>query len=221
MSAQIRVAQTAQEKEEVYRFRYRVYVEEMGRVQEYADHLNKRIEEPLDQTGRILMACDDTGVVGTLRHNVGSHAGFGKYDDLYNVQAFGDFRPLRLSITTKLMVAPSFRRSTLPLRLAVQCFKGATSTASLFGIIDCNPPLVGFFERLGYRRVFANIDHPEYGNVVPMILVMYDLEHLRACDSPFVNLAAGHDDEGSIEFFKRVLLSSARSESLSSNIGAA
>ncbi len=38
MAFEVGVAQTDEEKEAVYRFRYTVYVEEMGRYQDSADH---------------------------------------------------------------------------------------------------------------------------------------------------------------------------------------
>lgn len=44
---EIREVTTAEERERVYRFRYKVYVEEMKRLQQYADHDKKEICEPL------------------------------------------------------------------------------------------------------------------------------------------------------------------------------
>ena len=41
----IRLAQTQQELDDLYRFRYRIYVEEMGRLQHDADHKQKMIKE--------------------------------------------------------------------------------------------------------------------------------------------------------------------------------
>ena len=46
-------ARTEEEKEAVYRFRYEVYVAEMGRYQNVADHKRRRFREPEDDSARI------------------------------------------------------------------------------------------------------------------------------------------------------------------------
>ena len=61
------LAATEEEKEAVYRFRYDVYVEEMGRYGEAADHENRRLVEPEDETARIWYAAEDGQVVATQR----------------------------------------------------------------------------------------------------------------------------------------------------------
>lgn len=58
MGAKIRLATTEADRRAVYRFRYEVYVNEMKRVQTYADHEQRVIEELLDKTGYILIAED-------------------------------------------------------------------------------------------------------------------------------------------------------------------
>jgi len=51
MNAQLHFVDTSEDMERVAEFRYRIYVEEMGRMQMYADHGRRRIYEPFDQTG--------------------------------------------------------------------------------------------------------------------------------------------------------------------------
>lgn len=67
----VRIATTPEELEAVYRFRYRVYVEEMNRQERYADHDRKRIEEPMDAENTIIGAFKDGQVVGTVRLHLG------------------------------------------------------------------------------------------------------------------------------------------------------
>ena len=78
----IRRAETAADLEKLYRFRYAVYVEEMGRPQRYADHGRKRIEEPLDAPAANFIALKDEEVVGCVRWNGGQDTDFGEYVDL-------------------------------------------------------------------------------------------------------------------------------------------
>lgn len=193
MSIIIRHAETEEDRRRVFQFRYAIYVEEMQRPQDYADHSAKTIEEPLDETGRILLAEDEAGkVVGTVRLNFGSDTDFGYYVNLYSMECVGSSFPERVSITTKLMVSRELRGGTLGCRLAMATYRDALAWGILFDFIDCNPHLEPVFARLGYRRYTGRILHPEYGDVLPMILPLTDLEHLEAEGSPFAKICREH-----------------------------
>ena len=142
MPITIRLAEIEEDRQRVFRFRYEVYVEEMQRPQEYADHKAKTIEEPLDETGRIFLAEDEAGrVVGTVRSNYGSDTDFGYYAGLYGMESVGRSFPLRVSITTKLMVNAELRGSSLGCRLAMATYRDGLLDGILFDFIDCNPHL--------------------------------------------------------------------------------
>ena len=67
---EIRLATTAEEREQVFKLRYSIYVEEMGKSQHYADHKHKKVEEPLDSSANIFAAFQNGRVVGTIRNNL-------------------------------------------------------------------------------------------------------------------------------------------------------
>src|SRR5207245_2348927 len=67
---EIKLVQSAEEREQVYRLRYNVYVEEMGLNPTEADHRRRIITDPLDSSGRILAAFSNGAVVGTVRLNI-------------------------------------------------------------------------------------------------------------------------------------------------------
>jgi hypothetical protein len=48
MTVELFRAQSEQDREELFRFRYGVYVEEMGRYRRTADHRARRLLEPED-----------------------------------------------------------------------------------------------------------------------------------------------------------------------------
>lgn len=199
----------ARDRDAVYRFRYKVYAEEMGRPQAYADHEWKRIEEPLDASGHVLAAYNNVGrIVGTVRYNVGVDDTFGIYRDLYRLPAFGGFFPDHVSITTKLMVARDFRHTRLAVDLAMACYRAGLELETCFDSIDCNPPLVSFFKRLGYRQLWPEVEHPEYGRVVPLVLVLNDKQYLQDIRSPFAGIAAEYEDRyNAVAFFTKELCS--------------
>lgn len=193
--ARIRQATTPEDLTKVARFRYRIYVEEMGRFQQYADRREKTVREPLDAHGHIFMAVEDSKVVGTVRFNLASEGDLGLYTELYRLRELGALFPKRVSITTKLMVSPEYRSTPLALKLALACYIGGIDRAVGIDAIDCNPPLRPFFVRLGYRQVFRAIHHPEYGYVIPMFLALRDKHHLKQVGSPFYKLAQSLDHD--------------------------
>jgi hypothetical protein len=72
----MRLATSEEEKEAVYRFRYDVYVVEMGRSSAATDHDNRRLVELEDETARIWYAAQDGEVVATHRFSWGDDAPF-------------------------------------------------------------------------------------------------------------------------------------------------
>jgi GNAT superfamily N-acetyltransferase len=193
MATQIRIAQTSEDRQRVFRFRYEIYVEEMQRQQKYADHAARTVEEPFDQTGHIFLAEDEMGrVVGTLRTNFGRDTDFGSYRELYGLACTGRWFPQHVSICTKLMVAPEYRSSRLGIRLAGHLYQFGLEHNILFDFIDCNPPLEPLFFGLGYCRYHPRIQHPEYGDVLPLVLPLTDLAHLEEVGSPFARICREH-----------------------------
>lgn len=192
MPITIRKAETPEDRLRVFRFRYEIYVEEMGRAQTYADHEARTIEEPFDRTGHIFLAEEDGVVVGTVRTNFGQDTDFGAYREFYGMDALSRVAPQYISVTTKFMVAPDYRLSALGYRLGAEKYQYNLSHGILFDFIDCNPHLENIFERLGYRRYRSRIDHPEYGDVLPLILPLADLEHLETVGSPWAKICREH-----------------------------
>jgi hypothetical protein len=69
--------------------------------------------------------------------------------------------------------------------LAKCAFAAGVAAGMIQDFIDCNPPLVPFFTRLGYRWI-RTIEHPTYGTVNLMRLDGLDREHLARVRSPFL-----------------------------------
>ena len=65
------VATTVAEREAVFRFWYSVYVAEMGRYRDQADHENRLLRGPEDDRSRIFYAIDDDEVVAACRFSWG------------------------------------------------------------------------------------------------------------------------------------------------------
>ncbi len=173
-------------EEAVFRFRYAVYVEEMGRPQRYADHQNRLIAEPLDSVSAVFAAVDERGnVVGTIRHTWATDRPESEYTSMYRMEAFEPFFPHRCSFTTKLMVSAAYRGSTLGTRLAIETFDFGARRQIALNFIDCNNNLIPYFKALGYLPFPRVHQHEEYGCVQVMVLPVVDLQHLQSLRSPF------------------------------------
>jgi GNAT superfamily N-acetyltransferase len=191
-AVEIRVAETRADLEKIYRFRYLIYVEEMGRMQRYADHARRRIQDPLDEGGVNLAAFRGEEVVGVVRINCPRDSDVGDYERFYHLSSVGQDHPAHTSITTRLMISPEYRRGRLAVRLAMAIYEYGTVRGIRWSFIDCNAHLIPFFRGLGYVEHIPPADHPEYGSVTLMRLDGLDRGHLEAVRSPFCRCLARH-----------------------------
>lgn len=111
-----------EEKRAVYRFRYDVYVEEMGRYRSAADHTNRLLIEPEDDTGRIFYACEEGEVAATGRFNWGGDAKLSRRQiEQYSLQPFLEEVPEDVvAVAERGMVAKHLRGTDLFNRMGRQ-----------------------------------------------------------------------------------------------------
>ena len=183
----IRLARSPSELEQVFKFRYRIYVEEMHRKQKHADHVRKEIRDPLDDFAANFSAWDATGkLVGVLRTNRAKAGDLGAYECFYEMNAACSAHPDRTSITTRLMILPECRGSSLAIEMAVSAYDHGLEQGVTHNFIDCNDYLVPFFKGLGFVQYLPKKYHEEYGAVTCMRLNVFDREHLERISSPFL-----------------------------------
>lgn len=182
----VRKVSSEAERQAVYRFRYQIYVEEMGRPQKDADPHRRWIKDRLDSDCELYAAfTPDGNIVGTVRTNYSSNSDLGFYESFYRCDRFNELVHGNVSITTRLMTEPSYRRSTLAFRLACATYVDIVSNGIKLNIIDCNDHLVEFFRKLGFLEGFKDW-HSEYGHVNVMHLWLTDRAHLFETGSPFL-----------------------------------
>ncbi|MCB1736628.1 MAG: GNAT family N-acetyltransferase [Gammaproteobacteria bacterium] len=183
---EIRLARSDAERERIYRFRYAVYVDEMGKRPSYADHDGKRLWDPLDEDATLLYAAAGDEIVATVRINL---AGVNGFDDhwnaIYHLAHWAGFPPETLSMTSRLMVAPAWRGSTVLAALLAAIFRFARERGVRFDFCNCSPSLVEFYEQLGYRRYADGFMDQDAGYHVPLVFMAEDVVHMRAVRSPF------------------------------------
>jgi hypothetical protein len=147
--------------------------------------------------------------VGTVRISFADEADLGEYVALYRMRRFGEFYPGGICMTTRLVILPEYRNSTLPMRLMKGCYcdEEVIRRGVCFDLIDCKPHHVPLFRRFGYRQVMPNITNPFAGESQPMVLAVFDRPCLRRIGSPFARCRGDiHEGHPSVRFFYDHLL---------------
>jgi hypothetical protein len=175
-------AQSEHDREEVFRFRYSVYVEELGRYRGSADHRGRRLVEPEDAHSVIYGAREDGRVVGTARLTFGADGFSPRQIDQYSLGAFLADVPAELvAVGERFMVAPDLRGSTLSaeLRDFEQDDVSARGVRLLFGC--CEPHLLSMYLSAGARTYAEhNINSAEAGYMIPLVWLEGDPDDLAA-----------------------------------------
>jgi hypothetical protein len=195
------MAESEEQKLAVYRFRYDVYVEEMGRYAGAADHERRVLMEPEDETARIFYAAEDGEVVATSRLSWGGDAPFTeRLVAHYQLAPFlVELPPETLAVAERGMVVPRLRGSDLFRELGQfsSQFVGANRIQLIFGA--CEPHLLSLYLGQGCRT-FArkNINSAEAGYLIPIVTVVEDVAYLRRIGSPNAEAATDFGDDARI-----------------------
>jgi hypothetical protein len=175
-------ADTDEDREAVYRFRYTVYVEEMGRYQDTADHEGKRLVEPDDERSWIFYARDESGeVVGTARLSWGGNGFTDRQIEEYGLAPFlAELPAEHVALGERVMVRPDLRGTGL-VEEVLQC-RDETGLAHDVRIqfSACEPHLLSLYLGRG-RRTYAtkNINTPEAGYLIPLVAFPQGPDALR------------------------------------------
>lgn len=182
------IAQTNQEKESIYQFRYKIFKEELAKVLPLNMQKEKRISDNLDDKSLLLYAASNSQVIGTVRITI-DH--LNKFPDwLTNVFCLNKLKSIlnsdqRIGLLTKLAIAPAYRGSTLMYRFLTEFLQIAYDQDVQIFFSGCNPYLITMYERMGFRRFTnQNFTDPGYGLLVPIIFLTEDLEHFKTVRSP-------------------------------------
>ena len=181
------LAESGEEKEAVYRFRYDIYVEEMGRYRGIADHAQRLFYEPEDESARIFYAAVDGKVVATSRFNWGGDAPFtDRLVEHYRLAPFlAEIPKEQIVVGERGMVRPDLRGSRVFWELGEksQGFVSQKRVQLVFGA--CEPHLLSRYVSQG-SRTFAskNINSPDSGYLIPIVNVVEDIDYLRRIGSP-------------------------------------
>lgn len=182
MTVEVFRAQSERDREELFRFRYAVYVEEMGRYHGIADHQGRRLVEPEDAHSVLYGARQEGEVVGTARLTFGADGFSPRQVDQYRLRPFIAEVPRELlAIGERLMVEPSRRGSTVTSKLRDLMLEDqeAARVRLVFG--NCEPHLLSLHLSAGARPYAEhNVNSEEAGYLVPLVFPVGTTEDLAA-----------------------------------------
>jgi GNAT superfamily N-acetyltransferase len=185
MPATLRFASTEADHEAIYRFRYEIYVEEMGYPFPGVDHRGRRLADAIERPTRRLMAEEGGQLVGTLQFHWGAECAFTEEERA--VYRLSDFVALvgdeSTMIASRFMTRPGHRDSDLPARLldAMYTFALDNDVKLLFG--DCRPHLINNYLRLGFRTYASTYNDATAGMLAPLVFVIDDVAYLERIKS--------------------------------------
>jgi len=186
----VSIARTAAERRALYEFRYQVYIEEMGKPYSHADHERKQLSDALDDKATLLYASKDGRIIGTVRINWGDdRTAFRAFTESCGLADFQCFPAGSFSFCSRLMVHRDYRYSAIAAALATRAYETGRGRSTQFNFVHCAPRLLPLFERMGFRQYKDHFDDPEVGEQIPLVLVIEDIDHLRASRSPFLGTA--------------------------------
>ncbi len=190
MDIRIKLAENEKEKHEIYKLRYKIYVDEL-KFNEFSNR-EKMIKDDFDENAHIFAAYDGELLVGTSRTNM---AKYGKleYEKEGKIrELFSAFYPQSISASSKYMVLREYRSSTVALELAISNYIIALDNNLLFDFIFTSGYHAKHYMRLGYKpytdNFYSEIFPEKYREIWPLVFEAQNLEHLKEINSPFAGL---------------------------------
>ncbi len=183
-------AASQEEREAIFRLRYRIYVEGMHIFEEEADHEQRMLFGENDETARLLYARIDGEIVGALRLNLGVDGAFTEeVKQTYNLDNFlPAINERRMLVITRFMVTEPYRGSVLGFNLIAEVAKTCIKEKIELAFCDCQPHLVSYYQRIGFKSYACDVyNDSEFGIMAPLALVIGDAQHLKSVNSPLLH----------------------------------
>ena len=187
---QVRIATTETKKEEIYRLRYKVYIEEMRGQNRHteADNQKQQLRDHWDDRAYHFYVEQDGVVVACARLNLRRDGPF-ECEEQFDTERFKPAFPRHVCMISRLALHPDLRGSYVLKQLTCSLYGFMLEEEMRFNFIDCHPQLLPLYSRLGFRVYRAGFNHDKYTYVIPMVLDLDDIDHLKRMKSPLVSVA--------------------------------
>ncbi len=189
----VNLATTDEEREAIYRLRYKVYVEELkkGFLRDI-DHERRWVKDPEDE--REGVALFYTGSVedmtGTMRIQIWEPGQAPEeIRKRFSLHLFPGIEAHTISEPARLIVRRTLRGKLILPSLARACYEYVCARPdTYFAFLYCAPGLIRAYSRLGFRPYAGNVIPNEDGIRLPMVMIVSDLDYFREVGSPLTPL---------------------------------
>lgn len=188
----VQLARTEVEREAIYRFRYRIYVEELKREIGGVDHQRRMVRDAEDEQpySHHFYAGSLKKIEGVVRVRVWAPEAMPEeMADKLAMHLFGPAQArLRTSEIGRFMIDPECR-GALVLPSMARCVYEflANEQAADVSFCYCRPGLVNYYRRLGARPYGAPLVNEPEGLEVPLVSVLSDHDYYRQMKSPMTH----------------------------------
>jgi hypothetical protein len=195
-------AETLEEREAIYRFRYHIYVEELEKGFLEVDHERKMIHDDEDRSpGSVLFYTQSKGeVTGTVRAVIWQPGQVP--DDIqkrFSFHLFPQIDQLVTCETSRLLIDRSVRGTLILPALSRAMYEHMIEQEVSLVFAYCAPGLVRAYRKLGYRPYSGELVCNQDGVRVPLVGVLSDLDYLQRVGSPVVPLVKQYFGPGKRE----------------------
>ncbi len=190
---QVHEAKSREERDAVYAFRYKVYVEELGRELGGADHVRKVVcDEDDEQDGSVLLytgPLDD--ISATVRLRIWQPGRIPRHEfDMLSMSRFPGIEQRTISELGRLMIRPTLRGKLLLPSLVRSVYERGVAAGVDLGFCYCAPGLVPHYRKLGFRPYAAPLVPTVDGLEVPLVGIASDAKYLKQMGSPVASLVS-------------------------------
>lgn len=199
----VRTANTDEQKDRIFRFRYQIEVTELKKTPEGVDHQRQMVRDDLDETGVHYYVESDGNIIASARRNsLGNSSISETLAEAFQLESFVHWSGAQLGMVSRLLIAPAARGSLLYHSILRQAFEDARGYGTLFGFEYCRSHLVRFYQQMGWRQLGSPflLNDELY---IPMVLAMTDIEYLESVQSLFSDLSKRYRHDESAEWFNQ------------------
>ncbi|HKQ30632.1 MAG TPA: GNAT family N-acyltransferase [Burkholderiales bacterium] len=196
MTTQILKVEDPELLEQVYRFRYRIYVEQEAMTRD-ADHERRLLKDDYDPHSISYAVVRDGEVVASLRaiylEDVPDRRSL--VEKFHLVPVLENFRPGEIATTSRFIIDRSLRNGKHIYRLMQLAYTDGRKRGIRLNYGDCSPPLLAFYEHLGYRRYCDGYNDKAFGYKLPLLMLTGDQRFFDEVCSPLARLAREWPDD--------------------------
>lgn len=186
-----------EDREECYRLIYEIFCDEMGIMRGDADHRNRIIRDHGLEVPHVLAARMDGQLAGTLGIIIGDGSLFPEqFERDYEIRRFLSVVSRNcMAFNLRFLVRPEYRSTPLPFRMIVEASRVQIERRVQLVFCFCQPHLLNLYGNLGFRPYAPLFEVTGFGIVVPLVMIVPDVEHMRAMRSPLVRYLPKHIED--------------------------